>query len=195
MFHATDDGATESEYLALISSQISVFKPTCLIETGTWHGDGSAAMLQAAGPGSRVITLCHHTLSQEVQQGLEAIAQEQQNEVTFVKANTRDLIAGRSGFAWSKLTQGKATFAFLDSSIPDRSHEFAYISDPANGVLDFSRPLCVCVHDMSLYLAPGEDADMPETDLQAVNKAMEHTHSSPNRTSKSNDLCAVGNKS
>jgi predicted O-methyltransferase YrrM len=128
LFHATDDGETQFEYLALISALIGIFKPTCLVETGTWHGDGAAAMLQAAGPGSRVITLCHHPLSQEVRDGLQAIANEQQNEVTFVQANTRELIAKRSGFSWRELTHGKATFAFLDSSIPDRSYEFAYIS-------------------------------------------------------------------
>jgi hypothetical protein len=155
-FMATDSGATEVEYLSLIESLIGVFKPTYLVETGTWHGDGAAAMLRAAGPRSTVISLCHHALDEPVREGLEIVARERESEIRIVLANTIDLIDGRCGFSWADLTFGKATFAFLDSSIPDRAREFEYISEPSNGVMDFSRPICVCVHDMSLYRHPND---------------------------------------
>jgi len=77
-----------------------------------------------------------------------------ETKVRFLNLHTGNLIAEKSQIPWREVSEGKPTFAFLDTTIPHRALEFEYISDPRNGVLDFSRPLCVCIHDMSRYRHP-----------------------------------------
>jgi predicted O-methyltransferase YrrM len=154
LFRSTDGGATELEYLEVITALVGVFKPTHLLETGTWNGDGAACLIRAAGAGSRLTTYCDHKLNDDVFEGLCALSSEHGCDFDFIQVNTRDLINRNSHQTWGEITCGKTTFAFLDSSIPDRVEEFRFISDPANGVMDFNRPICVCVHDMSRYRHP-----------------------------------------
>ena len=155
-FHATDSAATEAEYLNLLAALIGIFNPTHLMETGTWNGDGAACLIRAAPPESTVLTLCDAPLGEAIKSGLSNLAEKFGGYVKFVQVNTKTLMDGHSESSWAELTGSKTTFAFLDSSIPDRAREFAYISDPLNGVLDFTRPLCVCIHDMSRYRHPHE---------------------------------------
>ena len=155
-FHATDGAATEAEYLSLLAALIGIFNPTHLMETGTWNGDGAACLIRAAPPASTVLTLCDAPLGDAIQSGLRGLAEKSRSFVEFVQVNTGNLINGQSERSWADLTGGKTSFAFLDSSVPDRVREFAYISDPLSGVLDFTRPLCVCIHDMGRYRYPHE---------------------------------------
>jgi hypothetical protein len=157
-FRATDGGATEQEYLALLQVLVGIFKPTHICETGVLWGDGSAALIQAligTKDEKHVLSIGGNDLPGDVSQGLRDIAEKGEVGFRFLKANTNTLMDENT---WSQYTGGKTTFAFLDSSIPDRVREFDYISNLANGVLDFERPLCVCVHDMSKYRHPKDDA-------------------------------------
>ena len=153
-FFAVDGAATEEEYLSLIRSLVGIFKPSDILETGSYMGDGTFALLQALWGNphqeTNIVTICGDIIPEDVLEKLR-LATSLKNRLIVICANTNDLIDNNT---LADLTEGKTTFAFLDSSIPDRLKEFNYISNPANGVLDFTRPICVCVHDMSKYRHP-----------------------------------------
>ena len=154
-FFAVDGSATEKEYLNLLRVMIELFKPTSALETGSYMGDGTYALLKGLSNGPfdnpTLITICGDELPQAVEISLNQTADISEINLQMVTGNTINFIEQNQ---LAELTKGETTFAFLDSSIPDRLKEFEHISNPDNKVLDFTRPLCVCVHDMSAYRHP-----------------------------------------
>ena len=151
LFRTTGPGATEVEYLQLLAALVGVFKPTHILETGTFGGDGTIALMYGAEPGCSVISISGDALAPEVRLRLHAAASTYRCRLITYTGWTTEMLAGRSQVTFANLCRGLVTFAFLDTRIPDRDDELLHIADPRNGVMDFTRPCCVCIHDMSRH--------------------------------------------
>jgi hypothetical protein len=149
-FHVAGNngGATELEYLNLIAALVGVIKPSTIFESGTAFGHGSVALLYGAEPGTKLVTVDSSPLSSEDDARVRAVADSRGCTFQQIVANTRELMRPVDN-RLSDATGGKASFFFLDSSIPDRAAELAIFCDPRNGIIDVAKPCCVCIHDMS----------------------------------------------
>jgi hypothetical protein len=149
-FHVagSNGGATELEWINLLAALVTVQKPSVIVESGTAFGHGSVALLYGAEPGTKLVTVDSSPLSAEDDARVRAVADSRGCTFQQIIANTRDLMRpGDTRLA--DATGGRATFFFLDSSIPDRAAELAIFCDPRNGIMDGTKPCCACIHDMS----------------------------------------------
>ena len=158
LFSSAHGSSTEQEYLDLLTMLVGVFKPTHILETGTRLGIGTAALIKASRVGTHVWTINRDEVSERLTSSINELADSQGVSVEFITANSEDLMNSDVNIGISGITAGKATFLFLDTAIDVSGDEFAYFTDPTNEVLDFTRPICVCIHDMSRYRHP-YDAD------------------------------------
>jgi hypothetical protein len=168
LFRTTGPGSTELEYLQLLAALVGVFKPTHVLETGTLSGDGTIALMNGAEAGCTVISICGDALAPETRHRLHLAASTYRCRLITYTGWTTEMMAGRSQVSFADLCRGRVTFAFLDTRIPDRDDELLYIADSRNGVMDFSRPCCVCIHDMSRHRHE-RDADTEHLPTAAAN--------------------------
>jgi predicted O-methyltransferase YrrM len=153
LFETSGGGSTEIEYLTLLAALVGIYKPTTILETGSLNGDGTIALLMEARSGAVIHSICGDPIESQRLEQLKTFSSEKGVTFDFLQANTNDLMdTGQL----SELVVGDCTFAFLDSSIPDREREFEYLTNPKQKALDLTRRCCICIHDMSLHRDPSD---------------------------------------
>lgn len=161
LFRTAHGGGTEVEYQGLLAALVGVFAPTRVIITGTWNADVVEVVLERLSSGSTVCLLTDGSLSRRRVDKLNSLAAGTGAVFTCLPLDTVDFGGANMGDEVSNIAGQGFHFAFLDSRISSVALEFSCLTDPASNLLDFMRPLCICIHDMSRYRHP-HDSDTGE---------------------------------
>ncbi len=120
LYHAFDDGGTELETLNLLMSLIRLFKPNLMLETGTWHADGTVAFgiaLKENGFGKLISLEIMPQLAEQAKEKIGRLGLTEHVEV--INQSSLEFIEKLDAAKY------KFDFAFFDSSSAIRADEFS----------------------------------------------------------------------
>jgi predicted O-methyltransferase YrrM len=119
LYHTFDDGGTEIEALDVLIALIRLFKPTLMLETGTWQADGTVAFgtaLKKNGGGKLISLEIVPNLAEKAKEKIRQFGLTQYVEV--INQSSLDFIENLDA------SKFKFDFAFFDSSSAIRPEEF-----------------------------------------------------------------------
>jgi len=119
LYHTFDCGGTEIESLNVLISLIRLFKPNLMLETGTWHADGTVAFgiaLKENGFGKLISLEIVPELAEKAKERIRQLGLTECVEV--INQSSLEFIEKLDA------TKYKFDFAFFDSSSAIRADEF-----------------------------------------------------------------------
>jgi hypothetical protein len=119
LYHTFDSGGTEIESLRVIRSLIKLFKPSLVLETGTWQADGTVALgaaLKENGFGKLISLEINSQLAENAVRRIKELGLS--DYVIVVNQSSLDYIDNLDNSKY------KFDFAFFDSASPIRPIEF-----------------------------------------------------------------------